>query len=178
MERKWLSRWQWPRVTRREDIPLRLDSGFFTGYLHLLRILEVQKPLVNKKFDCEETVYLAADGYTWLLLMPDGEDYVLTAQYDDCGGLVQIYADVTAGRGVDVYGPFYDDLYADVLLFRDGRVMIDDLDELEEARRNGDITPGQESLARRTAGELASSMGRDPGKWFSLCDQCLKQFQP
>ena len=54
------------------------------------------------------------------------------------GGL---YIDMIAGQGKDVDGIAYiDDLYLDLVAYPDGTVLEDDMDELEEALRNGDIS--------------------------------------
>lgn len=44
------------------------------------------------------------------------------------------YIDMIAGQGIDADGvPFFDDLYLNLVVYPDGTIVVDDMDELEDA---------------------------------------------
>jgi len=72
------------------------------------------------------------------------------------------YIDMIAAQGVGEDGiPWFDDLYLDLVVFPDGRIHVDDMDELEAALAEGDITKEQFELALRTAEELKTGLLSD-----------------
>ena len=71
------------------------------------------------------------------------------------------YIDMIAGQGKDTDGVVYiDDLYLDLVVYPDGTVLEDDMDELEEALRNGDISQELFDLAIETCGRLKNGLLR------------------
>ena len=63
---------------------------------------------------------------------------------DENGKVLLWYIDMTAKQGIDVDGvPYFDDLYLDLVVYPDGTIIVDDMDELEEALSKKDITQEQ-----------------------------------
>jgi len=76
------------------------------------------------------------------------------------------YIDMIAGQGKDIDGVAYiDDLYLDLVVYPDGTVLEDDMDELEEALRSGDISKELFELAIETCNKLKTGLLRDIEKF-------------
>ena len=52
-------------------------------------------------------------------------------------------------------------MYLDLVVYPNGEIKVDDMDELEEALRQGDITQEQFDLAINTADELKKGLLKD-----------------
>lgn len=69
------------------------------------------------------------------------------------------YIDMIAKQGIDVDGvPYFDDLYLDLVFYPDGTIIVDDMEELEEALSKKDITQEQFDLAIETSHRLQREM--------------------
>lgn len=78
-----------------------------------------------------------------------------------------------AAQGIDTDGiPYFDDLYLDLIVFPNGEIKVDDMDELEEALRQGDITQEQFDLAVRTADGLKNSLLGDIDSFKDYTGKC------
>ena len=140
---------------------IQVKEDWLVGYLSMFEIQEVEEPLFWN-FQGER-ICICDKNLTWLTILPQKEFLCMTALLDASGEPVLWYIDMIAGKGLDPDGiPYFDDLYLDLVLFPDGRIMEDDRDELEEARSEGDITEEQYHLALQTCERLKQNLsGRE-----------------
>lgn len=142
---------------------MRIDCEIFHGLACLLKIQDGQKeywdlPKAGKSVVCGE-------GMTWLQLVPDGGNRLITAKYfrngeveasrvnypnwareEFCPSLW--YVDVMEGLEYDEDGiAIYVDKYLDVYFTPEGDVKVEDRDELDEAYESGDLTKAQYEAA-------------------------------
>lgn len=168
MRTKRADRLDWRRVLARRFVVQRIDSADYHGYVTLLRLDEVSEPLyVNFG---QQRVCIADRGYDWVQHFPDGAPYVLLAAFDGQGELVQWYIDVVAGIGIDECGvPWYEDLYLDIVISPTGETLLLDVDELDEALRQGEVTQSQYDFAWRQVSVLLDALEDDlfPLLWLS-----------
>ena len=69
------------------------------------------------------------------------------------------YIDMIADQGIDADGvPYFDDLYLDLVVYPDGTIIVDDMDELEAALATKDITQEQFHLAISTSDKLKTGL--------------------
>jgi len=69
------------------------------------------------------------------------------------------YIDMIAAQGIDAEGiPYFDDLYLDLVVYPDGTIVVDDIDELEDALATKDITQAQFNLAISTSDKLKAGL--------------------
>lgn len=62
-------------------------------------------------------------------------------------------------QGYDEDGvPYFYDLYLDLIVYPDGNIIVDDLDELQQALKVGDITEMQYNKAITTAQKLQKGL--------------------
>ncbi len=152
-----MDRADWRRVTQRRFAARAVDSPDFCGYVTLFGIDAVREPLW---MPCAgEMVCVADTGYVWLTHIPHGEHFALITMFDAQGAVVQWYADIIGGQGVDERGiPWYDDLYLDVVATPGGQVEIIDAADLDEALADGRITADEHALAWRAAHRVRDLM--------------------
>ncbi len=138
----------------------RVAGDFFEGYLGLIDIRQVSE--VQKwKFNGEEIV-VCDGGIKWLSILPQNDFYCITVMMNEKNDILVWYIDMIAGQGTDADGmPWFDDLYLDLVVYPNGEIKVDDMDELEEALRQKDITQEQFDLALHTADQLKKGLLKD-----------------
>ena len=70
--------------------------------------------------------------------------------------------------------PYFFDLYLDLVVYSDGRIAVDDMDELEEALSQKKITQEQFDLAVSTCDELKDRLLRDITRFKDYTQQCYR----
>ncbi|MBQ8653663.1 MAG: DUF402 domain-containing protein [Clostridia bacterium] len=172
MKRKRLSYDTWKCITRREILCRRIAVQGFEGHACLIRIRRVTEPQYWR-VQGRMTV-VAEEGMSWLCLLPDRENWCVTAMLDQQDGVILWYIDMIADKGLCVDGmPWFDDLYLDLVVKPDGYIHEDDRDELDAALRMGDITPEQHRLALDTAHTLKNGLLKDLPSLEALTRRCL-----
>ncbi|WP_254871082.1 DUF402 domain-containing protein [Bacillus sp. Marseille-Q1617] len=145
MKRKYGNHASWKRIIRREYAQTYIDSPIFTGHVTLLKIIEVEEPLVVRYLGKE--ICIADKDYLWLQHFPANENFSVTTVFHPNGDIVQWYIDICFQIGVDDELSWMDDLYLDIVILPGGDVIHLDEDELEEARSIEAITNEQYQLA-------------------------------
>lgn len=85
------------------------------------------------------------------------------------------YIDMIANQGLDQEGvPYFDDLYLDLVVYPDGTIIEDDMDELEEALLVKDITEKQYNLAIHTSKKLKEGILSNIETFIAYTYECLK----
>ncbi len=108
-------------------------------YIFAMKIKKIEKPLVVKRKERQKIIL--DSGYTYIQILPIGENYSLTMTYDKLGNVIEFYFDVTYSNFLDDRNmPFYEDLYLDVVITMDKEIFLLDKDELDRALKIGDIT--------------------------------------
>lgn len=169
MKRKSAAHLDWERFQKRRFVVQRIDSADYHGYVVLLRLDQVSEPFfVNFG---QERVCIADRGYDWVQHFPDGEHFVLLSAFNEHGELVQWYIDIVESMGVDERGiPWYQDLYLDIVVAPNGETLLLDVDELDDALRQGKITSGQYNFAWQQASALLDALETDLFRLLWLCD--------
>ena len=130
---------------------IRVDKEDLKGSVATVQIHEVNNQIV------ENGICFHADGFSRIEFMPDHENWALTAIYDEEGKIVEWYFDMTKENGIDDGRPYIEDLYLDIALFPDGRVVVLDEDELQDALDSGEITVAEFELAYQSLAKLKAS---------------------
>ena len=113
----------------------------------------------------------------WLQFARAGEGYLVTAMMGD--GIVRAwYVDVIAGMGYDEDGVLYfGDLYADLIFAPEGPVLVDDLDELDQARAAGDVSAAQHEKALQIVERVKESLCADREALAALSARLLREME-
>ena len=138
----------------------RVETEKFTGYVGLLETIEITEPQYWKYR--EEETMVCDVGFRWLSLLSEKDGYCITAVFNEKQEIVVWYIDMIAGQGIDEDGvPYFEDLYLDLVIYPDGEIIEDDMDELEDALVQRDITRQQYQRALETAEWLKNGMLSD-----------------
>lgn len=167
-----------PGILQKSEQLKRLHTPNFTGFAALMTAHQVQAPLIKHKFLPEPYQCCILDrGYAWFTLLPDAGHLAITGIFDEAQRLMQVYVDVIAGQGIQDGIPFFDDLYADIILFEGSRVLVDDLDELLAAKNAGEITAQTHQMALEQSEWVRASMQAEPQKWMDFVMDVRKHFE-
>lgn len=176
MKRKRLTRENWNGTVKTRYCQRDLEIDGIAGTLAGLWLDEIGKPSIWDRRGRPVAVY--ATGMTWLQWMPRDDHYLLTAMFAPDGALSLWYIDMIAGQGRDPDGvAFIDDLYLDLIVWPDGEIKVDDMDELMDALAQGDITKAQADLALATKKRLTSGPLRDLPALERKCRAMLRRIE-
>ena len=140
-----------PTTSQSSVSALSSRSASHTDYCVLCRVLSCAPTAPAWKFNAEDIV-VCDKGRKWLSILPQNDWYCITAMMDEDEKVLLWYIDMIASQGIDVDGvPYFDDLYLDLVVYPDGTIIVDDMDELEEALSKKDITQEQFNLAIETS---------------------------
>ena len=164
---------------------MRIDCPSFHGLACLIRLTDGEAnywemPLAGK-------VQVTGTGMSWLELVPDGTNRLITAMYfpfgthdahrehypesADARWQPSVwYVDVSDGLGYDEDGiAVYTDKYLDVVFTPEGDIKVCDRDELEQARLSGELSNAECEEALGECGRILRELCGDIGKTDAWC---------
>lgn len=173
LKRSKLSYDEWKCIVSKELRGKRIDSEILIGYVGIIDIKEVEEPQVWT-FNGEDIV-VCAKGMKWLSILPQNDWYCITAMMNEKTEIMLWYIDMIAGQGVDGNNiPYFDDLYLDLIVYPDGTIIVDDMDELEVALVKGRITQEQFFLAIETSIRLKETILSDIFSFIEYTKKCYE----
>lgn len=100
--------------------------------------------------------------------------YCITVMMDDSYEMKVCYIDMIDTQGYDDDGvPYFYDLYLDLIVYPDGNIITDDMDELQEALKIGEITDVQYHQAIAASQKLQDGLLSDIGKFQHYIKEML-----
>ena len=170
---RYMSRSNWLRVPDRDYTYINVDNQGFKGVAGLIKLTRVNEPRTVMYGDIP--VKIIDYNYYWLQFGPEDQDYWLTVMYNEKEELVQYYFDVTDSNTILDNGESrFTDLMLDVVVLPDGKIILLDEDDLEEALQGGEITQEQFDKAYGVARQLMEELD---GKEAKLREFCNTYFQ-
>lgn len=152
----------------------RIDNGLFHGMARLICMDKVNEPILWNFHN--DNILVGDNGMKWLAMMPDKEYYVISALLNTRNEITLWYIDMIADSGIDEDGiVYYYDLYLDLVVYPDGAVYTDDMDELEEALKQKDISQELYNLACMTSVKLRSDLLKDMERLYGISGVCLQE---
>lgn len=176
MKRSRLSYDEWKCILSKELCGCRVASELITGYIGLIEVREVSE-VQTWKFRGEDIV-VCDKGIKWLSILPENDWYCITAMMNEKEEILLWYIDMIAAQGNDAGGiPYFDDLYLDLVVYPDGTVLVDDMEELEEALKQKDISLEQFELALATSDRLQKGLLSDISDFAEYTKKCLEMIR-
>lgn len=164
---------EWKCIIAKDRIGRQVDLPQMKGYLGLLTINQVFKKQIWKHN--EKDVIVCNNNYHWLSIMPENDFYCMTVMMDDNYEMQVCYIDMIDTQGYDSDGvPYFYDLYLDLVVYPDGDVIVDDLDELQEAFEKNVISKEQYECALKTADGLKRGLLHDIEKFKEFIQALLE----
>lgn len=163
---------EWKCILSKNRIGKQVDIPAFKGYLGLLTINAVSDKQIWQYNN--QDVVVCDNGYHWLTIMPQDAFYCITVMMDEQYQMKVCYIDLIDTQGYDDDNvPYFYDLYLDLVVYPDGKIIVDDMDELQEALKSGDITKQQYNQALTTAQQLQDGLLSDIGRFENFVGEML-----
>ena len=145
---------------------IRINDDDIKGYVSFSKIEEVYRP-----FMAGETCLYDTD-YSEIGFLPDNENWMLWAMYDNNDDIIEWYFDVTKKNTLDEEGkPYCDDLYLDIALMPNGEILILDEDEIKDALNKRMITQDEYDMAYSVMDKLIRNKIIDVVYMETLCSR-------
>ena len=163
---------EWKCITSKHRIGKQVDMPQIKGYIGLLTINTVSEKQIWK-YNSKDVV-VCDNGYHWLTIMPCDEFYCITAMMDSSYEVKVCYIDMIDTQGYDDDNvPYFYDLYLDLVVYPNGDIITDDMDELQEALKTGEITELQYNRAMATSRKLQNGLLSDIVKFKDYIKKML-----
>ena len=176
MKKSRLSYDEWKCIISKDIFGKTVNSELLNGYIGCIDIKGVNE-IQTWKFNGEDIV-VCDKGRKWLSILPRNDWYCITAMMDEDEKVLLWYIDMIASQGIDVDGvPYFDDLYLDLVVYPDGTIIVDDMDELEEALSKKDITQAQFNLAIETSHRLQQGLLSDISSFTEYTGRCYEMIK-
>ena len=157
MKRSRLSYDEWKCIKTKKLKGKQVNTDFFEGYIGILEIGEVSEKQIWR-FNGEDII-VCDNGLKWLSILPQNDFYCITAMMNANDEILLWYIDMIAEQGIDTdCVPYFDDLYLDLVVYPNGIIKVDDMDELVDALSQKDITEDQFNLAISTSNKLKNGL--------------------
>lgn len=157
MKRSRLSYDEWKCIKTKKLKGKQVNTDFFEGYIGILEIGEVSEKQIWR-FNGEDII-VCDNGLKWLSILPQNDFYCITAMMNANDEILLWYIDMIAEQGIDTdCVPYFDDLYLDLVVYPNGTIKVDDMDELVDALSQKDITEDQFNLAISTSNKLKNGL--------------------
>lgn len=157
MKRSRLSYDEWKCIKTKKLKGKQVNTDFFEGYIGVLEIGEVSEKQIWR-FNGEDII-VCDNGLKWLSILPQNDFYCITAMMNANDEILLWYIDMIAEQGIDTdCVPYFDDLYLDLVVYPNGTIKVDDMDELVDALSQKDITEDQFNLAISTSNKLKNGL--------------------
>ena len=122
------------------------------SYVCVKKIISVDIP-----FSISPNLCLINNGYYIVEILPLNDNFCIRTFLNDKKEILQKYIDISLKNGIDneTNIPYYDDIYLDIIITGND-VYIDDIDELEHAYHNKEITIKEYDEAYTVCNKLLS----------------------
>lgn len=156
MKRKFINGIHWDFLESYSAKYIHVDD-IYSGYISLIKIEKIKRK-INVDYEQSDKVLLDS-GYKCLMFLPDNENWCISVVYNISNEIIEWYFDMTKQNSIDEKGnPFYDDLYLDIAISPDFKVVILDEDELKEALEEKIITKCDYEMAYNTCNKIISEI--------------------
>ena len=171
MKRSKLSYDEWKCIETKKLKGKQVNTDFFRGYVGILEIEKVTEKQIWR-FNGEDII-VCDNGLKWISILPQNDFYCITVMMNANDDILLWYIDMVAEQGIDVDSiPYFDDLYLDLVIYPNGMIKVDDMDELEEALLRKDITEEQFNLAISTSNKLKNGLLSDIDSFMDFTLKC------
>lgn len=172
MKKTRLSYEEWTCIQSKRISGITVNTNQFYGYIGLIFIEEVDEPQIWN-FNGEKIV-VCNKGLKWLTILPKNEFYCITAMMDENSEIILWYIDMIASQGIEDDIPYFNDLYLDLVVYPNGDIVEDDMDELKQALSDKDINEKQYQLALETSYKLKNDILSDVRRFKEFTYNCYE----
>lgn len=143
----------------------------FAGDICFSNFIKVSTPNILKSGVCIQN-----DNYRWIELYDYNSRIKLTAMYNEKNEIIEWYFDIARGIGKENGIAYEDDMYLDVVLTSEGKIIMLDEDEFEEAFERYEMTKEEYDEAYALANSLIKRLEGNKEKVKEFTDKYLEIF--
>ena len=170
LKKKTMRRSEWTGIEERAYSEMEVDLPWGRAKAGLMYMKRVDKPFFVRSF--AKRLQVTGEGYTWLHLAPENENFWATVMFDEKGNLFQYYFDITYENHLDeAEGAWFYDLILDVVMRPGGDVTRLDRHELNQALKNGEITREMYDLAVNAEKRLLKDLEGQEEPIRKMCEK-------
>lgn len=171
LKKKEMNKNDWKRVIDKDYVDEYIfDNGTLIGVASLLKIKKISSP--SYKTYGTTQIKIADLNYYWLQIGLIGENYWITAMYDEKKELIQYYIDITYKNLISLNDePAFYDLFLDVVKLKNGQIYILDEDELEEAFNNKIIGSTEYDIAYKEVQKIKNVLSNPDNMIEQMCSK-------
>jgi predicted RNA-binding protein associated with RNAse of E/G family len=170
-----MRRSDWHRILERKYTVSPCGFMDMEGVVSLLQIQKVTEPL-RVSGENGAKVLIADKGFSWLQVAFKEQFFWATVMYDGRGQFLQAYFDITAGNTFeDMDNPKFQDMYLDLVLLEDGRILVLDRDELDEALEQNEIIEEEYERTVKAGEELYRLLQENGEEFLRFCREWRKK---
>ena len=158
------------KVIKQESKIKYFDDEYFKGDIYLSNFIKMS----GKEQFKDSKLCAKASGYKWLQFYNYGKKICLTTIYDDKNEIVEWYFDIARKIGKENGIPYEDDLYLDVVLTAEGKTILLDEEEFEEAFKKYEFTKDEYDEAYEIANSLMKKINGKADEMKKFTDKYLK----
>lgn len=150
IRKKLMSKDDWKRIKKKEyifneiklpDIEIFKNSIDKKSIISIIKFIDITEPFKREFYN--KDIILVDIGYYWLQIAIENENFWITAIFDSNKELLQIYIDITKENVLKNNGKSYClDLFLDIVIMNNDIFVLDE-DELENARKEKNITESE-----------------------------------
>lgn len=151
---------------------MRVETEHFKGLVSLIRMTSGE----SQYWECAKAgkVQVCGEGMTWLQMIPEGREHMVTAKYLPDDRVSLWYVDMLEAVEYDRDGiAVYVDKYLDVIFTPQGDVGVDDRDELDAAFASGELSKEQYERALAEGEAVLAEYCRDVEQTERNCNEVL-----
>ena len=151
---------------------MRVETEHFKGLVALICMTSGE----SQYWECEKAgkVQVCGEGMTWLQMIPDGREHMVTTKYLPDGRISLWYVDILEKVEYDRDGiAVYVDKYLDVIFTPQGDVLVDDRDELDAAYTAGELSKEQYDRALAEGEAVLKEYCTEVEQTERYCDEVL-----
>lgn len=166
-----MRRSDWHRILERKYTVSPCVFQDLEGVVSLLQIQKVTEPLLVPGEDGKK-VLIADAGYSWLQVAFKEQFFWATVMFDAKGEFMQGYFDITGGNTFeDMENPRFQDMYLDLVLLGDGRILVLDRDELDGALEQREISEEQYQQTVKAGERLYGFLQENGEAFLRFCSE-------
>ena len=154
-------------IKKEEKIDYFKDDNF-SGDVYLINYIKVkQKRYVGND------LCICDNNYKWLIFYNYNKRICLTTIYDNNNNIVEWYFDIARKIGKENGIPYEDDMYLDVVLNPNGKVILLDEDEFEDAYDRNEFTKQEYDDAYKVTDDLMKKLQNNQNEMKKFTDYYL-----
>ena len=146
-----------------------INDEDFKGDIYLNHFKKLKQPYILDNGLCIQDI-----NYKWLEFYDYNSKVRLTAIYNENNEIIEWYFDIARCIGKENGIPYEDDLYLDVVLGPNGKIILLDEDELKEAFERHEITKQEYEEAYKIAEDLIRKLKDNQNEVLKFTDKYLK----